>query len=147
VIPRWISAFLSGDAPAINGDGGTTRDFCFIENVIQANLLAATAMDSDAMNQVYNVAFGERTSLNQLFSIIRDELAAHAPHVAGIEPVYAPFRQGDVRHSLADIRKARQLLGYAPAHSILTGMREYVRWYVSRPTAVPPQDRRVAAAR
>jgi len=129
VIPKWIQQLRNHDVPTINGDGETSRDFCFIDNVVQANLLAATTQHPDAVNKVYNIAFGERTSLNDLFKMIRRELALHDPAVNGIEPHYGPERIGDVRHSLADISRARQLLGYAPAFSVQEGMKLTVEWF------------------
>jgi UDP-N-acetylglucosamine 4-epimerase len=130
VIPRWIGELLAGAAPTIHGDGETSRDFCYIDNVIQANILAALAGDEAAVNQVYNVATGGRTSLNGLFAMIREGLAEHAPAVASVEPTHGAFRAGDVRHSQADIAKARTLLGYEPAYDVGRGMRETVAWYV-----------------
>ena len=132
VIPRWVRAMLTGEAVAINGDGETTRDFSYVANAVQANLLAATTRNPDALNKVYNVAVGESTSLNHLFEIIRGLLAEQRADVASTRPVYRPFRDGDVRHSLADIRLARDLLGYAPSHSITSGLREALSWYVNR---------------
>jgi UDP-N-acetylglucosamine 4-epimerase len=114
----------------INGDGETSRDFCYIDNVIQANLLAATSTHPEAANQVYNVAVGDRTTLNQLFEAIRSLLAPKFPHLADFKPVYRDFRAGDVRHSLADISKARTRLGYAPTHRIGEGLAEAMDWYV-----------------
>jgi UDP-N-acetylglucosamine 4-epimerase len=131
VIPKWIAAMLSGRPVHINGDGETSRDFCYIENAIQANLLAATTDDPEAQNQVYNVAVGERTSLNQLFAAIRDLLAERNPELAKVRPVHRDFRVGDVRHSLADISKAARLLGYVPSHRIAEGLRTAMEWYVS----------------
>lgn len=124
VIPRWIDALLAGRRPTIHGDGLTSRDFCYVDNAVQANLLAATTDDEAAVNQVYNVAFGERTSLNELFELLRDGLAARtgSEALAGLEPVHGEFRPGDVRHSLADIGKARRLLGYEPAFSLREGL-------------------------
>lgn len=129
VIPKWIGQLRNHETPTINGDGETSRDFCFIENVVQANLLAATTENPDAVNKVYNIAFGERTSLNDLFKMIRRELALHDPAVNAIEPHYGPERVGDVRHSLADISRARQLLGYDPAFSVQDGMKITVEWF------------------
>ncbi|WP_139556690.1 SDR family oxidoreductase [Methylotetracoccus oryzae] len=129
VIPRWIAAMIIGVDVRINGDGETSRDFCFIDNVVQANLLAATTTAADARNQVYNVAVGERTSLNQLFELLRGELKEHDV-CFDKAPIYDDFRAGDVRHSLADITKAGQLLGYAPAHSIRAGIRRAMPWYL-----------------
>ncbi len=132
VIPRWFESLLGGDAPRINGDGETSRDFCFIENTVQANLLAASATSDEAINQVYNVAVGGRTSLNQLFFAIRSLLQECDPDVARIEPVYGDFREGDVRHSQADIQKARTLLGYAPTHTVEQGLAETSEWFLNK---------------
>ena len=124
VIPRWIRAMLTGETVEVNGDGETSRDFCYIANVVQANLLAALTNDPKAVNEVYNIAVGENTSLNRLLEILASLL--------GVEPKTAkrPFRPGDVRHSLADIGKARSLLGYEPTHDVRAGLREAVGWYV-----------------
>ena len=116
---------------SINGDGETSRDFCFIDNCVQANLLAATAPD-EAADQVYNVAFGERTSLNELFALIRERVADRVPAARDAEPVYRDFRAGDVRHSLADITKAARLLGYQPEYSVRSGLDKAAAWYVER---------------
>ena len=113
----------------INGDGESSRDFCYIVNAVQANLLAATALHPDAANQVYNVAVGDRTTLNDLFETIRVVLEPRFPHLRGFKPTYRDFRAGDVRHSLADITKARTLLGYEPSHRILEGLIETMKWY------------------
>ncbi len=131
VIPRWVRAMLLGDEVAINGDGETSRDFCYIENAVQANLLAATTDDPAAVNQVYNVAVDDRTSLNRLFELLRDALVPSTPDVKTITPVYKDFRPGDVRHSQADITKARQRLGYAPTHRLAEGIRAAMPWYVA----------------
>lgn len=130
VIPRWIARFVSREPVTINGDGETSRDFCYVENAIQANLLAATTSDPEALNQVYNVAVGERTTLNQLFELERALLADHFPWVRDCRPTYREFRDGDVRHSLADISKAGRLLGYAPTHRISEGLTEAMGWYI-----------------
>ena len=132
VIPKWISAMISNSPVLINGDGETSRDFCYIANAVQANLLAATAEGEEAANQVYNVAVGDRTSLNQLFEVLRSSLAVRFAHLQGFAPVYQDFRAGDVRHSLADIEKARTLLRYEPSHRIGDGLREALEWYVSQ---------------
>lgn len=132
VIPRWTRAMLLGEAVTINGDGETSRDFCFVDNAVQANLLAATVADPAAVNQVYNVAVDDRTSLNRLFEILRDALCQFRAEVSALRPVYGDFRPGDVRHSQADISKARRLLGYFPGHRIEEGVREAMPWYVSR---------------
>ena len=130
VIPKWTSAMISSEPVFINGDGKTSRDFCFVENVVQMNILAAVALE-DVKNQVYNVAVGEKTSLNQLFSLIKDTLIANDIHVS-LEPVKRDFREGDVRHSLADISKAKTLLGYQPSHRMSEGIKESMPWYISR---------------
>jgi UDP-N-acetylglucosamine 4-epimerase len=130
VIPKWIAAMIKNESVFINGDGETSRDFCHIENTIQANLLAATADDEIAVNQVYNVAVGDRTSLNQLYFHLRDNLANQFPHLKDTNPVYREFRAGDVRHSLADISKAEELLGYAPTQRIDSGLKEAMTWYI-----------------
>ena len=135
VIPRWFAALLTGEPVSINGDGETSRDFCFIDNCVQANLLAATAPE-EAADQVYNVAFGERTSLNELFALIRERVADRVPAARDAEPVYRDFRAGDVRHSLADISKAGRLLGYAPEYSVRAGLDKAADWYIRRFLAV-----------
>ena len=129
VIPKWVAALLRGDAITINGDGETSRDFCYIKNVVQANLLAATTRDEKATSQVYNIAVGDRTTLNELFRSILDGLRKIDPSIPDQEPVYADFRPGDVRHSLADISKAKELLGYAPTHSVDDGLALALEWY------------------
>ncbi|MEW6594391.1 MAG: NAD-dependent epimerase/dehydratase family protein [Thermodesulfobacteriota bacterium] len=130
VIPKWFAGLLHNETVFINGDGETSRDFCYIDNCVQANILAATAVRDEALGQVYNVAFGERTTLNQLFGLIRDLVAAERPGARGISPVYRDFRAGDVRHSLADIAKAENLLGYAPEFSVRDGLGRAARWYL-----------------
>ncbi|MDP2787196.1 MAG: NAD-dependent epimerase/dehydratase family protein [Pseudomonadota bacterium] len=131
VVPKWTSAMIHNEPVFINGDGETSRDFCYIANTVQANLLAATAQHPDAANQVYNVAVGDRTTLNDLFEAIRVVLEPRFPHLKDFKPSYRDFRAGDVRHSLADISKARTLLGYEPSHRILEGLVEAMDWYVS----------------
>ncbi len=130
VIPRWIAAMINDEPVFINGDGETSRDFCYVGNAIQANLLAATASDEVA-GQVFNVAVGERTSLNQLYFTLRDTLADRYPHLKAAQPIYRDFRVGDVRHSLANIGKAKALLGYRPTHRVLDGLNEAMGWYVT----------------
>jgi len=130
VIPKWIAAMIKNESVYINGDGETSRDFCYIDNTVQANLLAATATNKEAANQVYNVAVGNRTSLNQLYFHLRDNLASKFPHLKAANPIYRDFRAGDVRHSLADIGKARELIGYNPTHRINEGLEEAMDWYV-----------------
>lgn len=129
VIPKWIASMIKGEPVHINGDGETSRDFCFIENVRQVNLLAATSDNSEAVNQVYNVAVGHRTELNELFEILRDGLVARHPALKDVQPVYRDFRAGDVMHSQADISKAVRLLGYQPTHTIRQGLDEALGWY------------------
>jgi UDP-N-acetylglucosamine 4-epimerase len=129
VIPLWIAALIRNQPLRINGDGETSRDFCFIDNVVQANLLAALA-DKDAVNQVYNVALNDRTSLNQLYAMMRDLLAERFPHVAAHQAQHGEFRAGDVRHSQADIGKAAARLGYAPTHRIGEGLQQAMDWYI-----------------
>ena len=142
VIPKWIQALLSSQQVQINGDGETTRDFCYVANAVQANLLAAMTEHVPAVNEVYNVAIGARTSLNQLFDALRQLLDPYAPGVKLVQPHYGDFRPGDVRHSQADISKARRLLGYEPTHDLRAGLVEALPWYVQ---ALQPADRRVAA--
>ena len=131
VVPKWTAALLKGDTVYINGDGETSRDFCYVANAVQANLLAATSENAEARNQVYNVAVGDRTTLNTLFGLLRDNLAAHGAKSA-VQPVYRDFRPGDVRHSQADIGKAQRLLGYAPTHRLVEGVAEAMPWYVGQ---------------
>lgn len=129
VIPRWIGELLNHAAPTINGDGETSRDFCYIDNVIEANILSALTERPEAVNQVYNVAFGGRTTLNELFHIIKEALSKHDKNISGINPRYGIFRPGDVRHSQADIHKAEDLLGYGPEFDIKSGIEKTVRWF------------------
>jgi len=129
VIPRWIASMLVPEPVYINGTGETSRDFCYVRNVVQVNLLAATTENAAAHNQVYNVAVNRRTSLNELFALLRDRLAPDHPALAGITPTYRDFRAGDVLHSQADIKKAVDLLGYHPTHSIEQGLDEALPWY------------------
>jgi UDP-N-acetylglucosamine/UDP-N-acetylgalactosamine 4-epimerase len=132
VMPRWFNALLQGERVTIYGDGETSRDFCFVANVVQANLLAATTPITEALNSVYNVACGERTTLNELFGLIRDEVARFRPAAADDAPDLQDFRAGDVRHSLADISLARRLLGYEPTHGIRKGLTEAAQWYARK---------------
>jgi UDP-N-acetylglucosamine 4-epimerase len=134
VIPRWASAMLTGAPVVINGDGETTRDFCYIANVVQANLLAATAVNPDAVGQVYNVAVGGRMSLKELHAILRELVVARHRGVRVAAPVHRDFRPGDVHHSQADIGKAKRLLGYAPTHDTREGLAESLPWYETRMT-------------
>jgi UDP-N-acetylglucosamine/UDP-N-acetylgalactosamine 4-epimerase len=132
VIPLWFSGLLEGGAIHINGDGETSRDFCFVENVVQANLLAATTASSAAIGQIFNIGCGERTTLKELFLHIRDQVARFRPEAVKLIPRYRATRAGDVRHSLADIGKAGRILGYAPALSIREGLARTASWYASR---------------
>jgi len=132
VIPKWAAAILAGETVYINGDGETSRDFCFVANAVQANLLAATTADAAAANQVYNVAVGDQTSLNGLHTMLVQALAAARPGLQAAAPEHRPFRAGDVRHSLADIGKARTLLGYRPSHDIRAGLVVAADWFAAR---------------
>ena len=134
VIPKFISALMRHESPVIYGDGSCSRDFTYIDNVLQANQLALLADDPAALDQVYNVAYGEQTDLLQLFRLIREFLSEYDPEVSRIEPRFAANRQGDIPHSLADISRAQTLLGYSPAHSIRSGLKETVAWYFKNQT-------------
>ncbi len=129
VIPRWYAAMLADEPCVIYGDGETSRDFCFISNVVQANLRAALVEDPDALNQVYNVAVGNRTSLSELHAAIAASLSRLDPSLRVAPPQFADFREGDIRHSLADVNKALRLLGYVPTHDLREGLAETVEWY------------------
>lgn len=135
VIPRWFNDCMQGKPCQINGDGETSRDFCYVDNVVQANLLAATTQNPAAVNQVYNVAFGGRTTLNELYYYIRDLVSDRRPELGLGDPIYADFRAGDVRHSQADINKAMSLLGYAPECDVASGLAQTSAWFVSQPAA------------
>jgi UDP-N-acetylglucosamine/UDP-N-acetylgalactosamine 4-epimerase len=142
VIPKWIAAMLRGETVYINGDGETARDFCYIENVVQVNLLAGLARNPAALNKVYNVAVGDQTSLNQLFALLREFLALNDPEFVCGDPVYRDFRPGDVRFSRADISKAKRLLGYRPTHHVREGLERAIDWYIER---LSPETKRVEA--
>ncbi|MEA1968300.1 MAG: SDR family oxidoreductase [Thermodesulfobacteriota bacterium] len=129
VIPLWFAGLIKGETVFINGDGETSRDFCYIDNCVQANILAALTEKEEAVNKVYNVAFGQRTTLNELFSFIRERVAVSHPQALKIEPEYRAFRPGDVRHSLADISRAKELLGYEPEFSVAQGLDRAAKWY------------------
>lgn len=131
VIPKWIAAMVRNEDLYINGDGETSRDFCYIKNVVQANLNAATTENASAINQIYNIAVGDRTTLNQLLEFIRENLATHFKHLEGFKPIYRDFRAGDVRHSLADISKAQNLIAYAPTYHVREGLTEALGWYLA----------------
>jgi UDP-N-acetylglucosamine 4-epimerase len=143
VIPRWIAALLQHEPIHIYGDGETSRDFSFIDNVVQANLLAATTDNADAFNQVFNVAIGETTTLNQLFHLIQNILRQTDPSIPEQQPTYNDFRPGDVRHSHASIQKAQRLLGYSPTHRIQEGLELAMGWYRRK---LLPQDKPQAAS-
>ncbi|MCP3849373.1 MAG: NAD-dependent epimerase/dehydratase family protein, partial [Gammaproteobacteria bacterium] len=130
VIPKWVASILDNETVYINGDGETSRDFCYIKNVMQMNILAATSQNPEASNQVYNVALNHRTSLTELFHFIQDKLKSRVSDLKDTELVYRDFRAGDVRHSQADISKAQSLLGYKPSHTIDAGLEEAMDWYV-----------------
>lgn len=130
VIPKWISAMIKGEPVYINGDGETSRDFCFINNVLKANLLAAFCESEEAKNQVYNVAYGGRTTLGQLFDLLKVELSRNGINYEQ-GPIYREFRAGDVRHSQAEIKKAQAYLGYSPEYDIQAGIAEAMPWYIS----------------
>ena len=129
VIPKWAASLLVGETVFINGDGETSRDFCYVANAVQANLLAATVADEAAANQVYNVAVGDRATLNTLYALLRDGLAPQGVPPK-MRPVHRDFRAGDVRHSQADVSKAARLMGYVPSHALAEGLREALPWYV-----------------
>jgi UDP-N-acetylglucosamine 4-epimerase len=132
VIPKWTAALIAGEAVYINGDGETSRDFCYIDNAVQANILAATNTTAHAINQVYNVAVGERTTLNALFSEIHRQLLPHYPQLQSTQPQYRDFRPGDIRHSLADISKATNYLGYSPIQRLGEGLEIAIPWYIAK---------------
>ena len=129
VIPRWIAALMRGEVVQVNGDGETSRDFCYVANIVQANLLAATVAEPAAVNRVYNVALNQRTTLNDLFALLRDGLAVRRPALRTVQPAYREFRAGDVLHSQADISLARRLLGYSPRFQLSDGLRCSLEWY------------------
>lgn len=129
VIPLFVKKFMKHEAPNINGDGEYSRDFTYIDNVIQMNMLAMTTTNPEAVNQIYNTAFGERTTLNQLVGYLREFLGAKDSDILNIEPTHGPNRAGDIPHSLASIDKAKNLMGYAPKYSMRDGLKEAVDWY------------------
>jgi len=129
VIPKFVKMLMNHEVPLINGDGTVSRDFTYIDNVLQANHLAAVVQDREALNQVYNVAHGERTTLNQLFKMIRELAGSYDKKILSIEPLYGPARAGDIAHSLASIEKAKKLLGYSPELNVEKGLAEALKWY------------------
>jgi len=126
VIPKWAGMIMKGERPIIFGDGETTRDFCYVKNVVQANLLAATEEKIELKNRVMNIAYGQQTTLTQLFEMLRSGLEVD------VAPIYKPFREGDIRHSLADISRAKRLIGYDPAYPIRKGLKEFIEWFKVR---------------
>jgi UDP-N-acetylglucosamine 4-epimerase len=129
VIPRFLKMLKNHESPVINGDGSYSRDFTYIENVIQANHLSAVVNNKEALNQVYNVAYGERTTLNQLYQYIQKIAGAYDSEILKIPLLYGPERAGDIPHSLASIEKAKRLLRYSPTHSVIEGLEEAVKWF------------------
>lgn len=129
VIPKWIAAMLENRPVHIHGDGETSRDFCYVANAVQANLLAALSQNRKAVNRIYNVAVGQRTTLNELFHMLKSRLLPDYPHLKDLTPAYLQSRPGDVRHSQADIRQARRLLGYEPTHHVEQGLAQTLGWY------------------
>jgi len=129
VIPKFVKALMNHERPRINGDGSVSRDFTYVDNVIQVNHLSALVKDKSALNEVYNVAHGERTTLNQLFKMLRDKASVFDARIGLIEPEYGPFRAGDIPHSLASVVKAEKKLGYNPTHTVDQGLSEAVEWY------------------
>ena len=138
VIPKWTAALLKEEPVYVNGDGENSRDFCFVDNAVQANLLAAATQNPQALNQIYNVAVGDRTTLNQLYGHLRTSLLALTAGsklcqaLSAVQPVYRDFREGDVRHSQADISKAKQLLAFTPTHNIVQGLSAAMPWYLQQ---------------
>ena len=141
VIPAWIGALLRGQVPFINGDGAAARDFCHVDNVVQANLLAATVEDPAALGQAYNIALGDQTSLVELYALIRDGVAKRLPQVKNVRPVHREPRRGDVQFSRADISKAERLLGYRPAVRIKEGLAQTIAWYADNLAPVIPEKK------
>ena len=129
VIPLFVKKLMNHESPVINGDGTYSRDFTYVDNVIQANHLAALVTDNEAVNQVYNVAHGERTDLNRLFELLREMAGKYDSEILKIKPVYGHERAGDIPHSLASVDKARKLLGYSPTHNVKQGLEEALKWY------------------
>jgi len=131
VIPLWFKQLVRGETVHVNGDGETSRDFCHVDDAVQANLLAAITEEPGALGEAYNVAVGERTTLNELFTLIREQVARSFPGALGARPEHRDFRAGDVRHSLADVSKARRLLGYEPAVRVREGLARSATWYLA----------------
>jgi UDP-N-acetylglucosamine 4-epimerase len=142
VIPAWIGALLRGEPAYVNGDGSCSRDYCHVDNVVQANLLAATVEDAQALGQAYNVAVGEQTTLTELFEIMRASLAARLPHLADARAVHRAARRGDMLLSRADTAKAERLLGYRPKFDLRRGLEQTIDWYIGH--MLPAEQRRLA---
>jgi UDP-N-acetylglucosamine 4-epimerase len=132
VIPKWIASMIKGEPVYINGDGETSRDFCYIANVVQANLLAASTQNTQTLNQVYNIAVGGRITLNELYAQLKKNLISSCQHLKDSQPVYREFRAGDVRHSLASIEKARLALGFEPTQNMSQGVELAMPWYLAQ---------------
>jgi len=132
VIPKWIASLILNQEVFINGDGGTSRDFCYVDNAVQANILSATTKREGAVNQIYNIAVGDQTSLNELYSHLKKSLEMHISQVSDANPIYRDLRVGDIKHSLADIGKAKKLLGYQPTHKVVDGLLVTIPWYLDR---------------
>jgi len=132
VIPRWIRQLRDKERPVIYGDGKTSRDFCYVDNAVQANILAAVTENKKAVNEVYNVSVGNKTTLDDLFFMIRSFLTTYDEKIKNIRPIKKPFRPGDIRHSQANISKAKTLLGYRPLYTVLTGMKQTIQWFIAR---------------
>jgi UDP-N-acetylglucosamine 4-epimerase len=130
VIPKFINLILKNESPVINGDGNYSRDFTYIDNVLQANMLAATSTNPDAVNKIYNVAVGDRTTITELFETLRDELSHYQTACSNVKAIYGPERGGDIPHSMASIERARKLLGYSPTHNLQQGLHETVKWFI-----------------
>jgi UDP-N-acetylglucosamine 4-epimerase len=139
VIPKWIAAMLKQEPVYINGDGSTSRDFCYVANVVQANILAATTINAAALNTVYNIALGDETTLIGLFQMLRQRLLPTHPHLRELKPVHRPMQPCDLPHSRADISKARRLLGYTPTHKIEQGLDESLNWYTQPQSPSVPE--------
>ena len=131
VIPKWVASMIREEPVFINGDGEAARDFCYVDNAVQANVLAAMADDAAAVNQVYNVALNEKTTLKELFEMIRSLLEPHFPHLRGMRPIHRASRAGDVRRSQADIEKAKRFLGYQPAWKVRPGLERTIEWFAA----------------
>jgi UDP-N-acetylglucosamine/UDP-N-acetylgalactosamine 4-epimerase len=135
VIPKWIGSMIKNEPVYINGDGETSRDFCYIDNVVQANILASFCENKDAVNQVYNVAVGDRTTLNELYANLHENLLPKYPHLGGEKAIHRDFRAGDIRHSLASISKAKELFGYEPEYRVKDGLKLAMDWYINNITS------------